>query len=1503
YVEKEWKERGIGIMKLLHNQKTGKVRALMRREQVLKICANHYLRSDMELTRMGDRAWMWVAVDFADEEMRVEKLCLRFKTSDDAANFKEAFDKGKSIVALNEMSPVKCSIGTPSSKTMSLAPEFSTTTVKVTSATTTTSPNTSKITVGGFTFASPPTFKVDSKTNAVQSSKDTTKDKEKGAGEAGKPSPFAGFSFTTPPKTSASADSVVVTSTDSVAESAPFRRPRTTLPKPVISSPATATVTVSTPQKSETEILQNTESKLSGISSSELMFAPSNPNLTFSAVAASSETTGFKIDKGFKGFEGAGKAVFGATKSFEGAGKGVGDTKHTEQENENEGVADDFIPTAEFKPVIPLPELVELKTGEEEENVLYEERSKLLRFDSEGKQWKERGIGKIKLMQHPTTGKVRLLMRREQVFKVCCNHFVSKDMKFSKLSTSDRAWSWYAQDYSEGEVKPELFALKFKTPEQALAFKQVIDKVQDKMNEKRSSVAEQTKSPQPSAWKCENCLFPNALNASHCISCLKSRPRQLKEIPVFVSRGIDQQPKLMEISKSANAWVCQSCHFKNDDDDENCAECGRPNSSKASLSLNSSETKHLSEMFKPKSGSWECKTCLIRNDGTTEVCVACESPKPGSKAIPKASTPISNFSFGITNSSTKDVPLSELFKPKQGSWECNGCYTRNDADKFVCVTSGSDFSLGPTQGISGQNEFVFGIKPSGSIGSDGIKFNFGIPTSTVTTSSSVSSLFTPSTTNKSGFTFGSATTVSTATTIFSTDSKSTSKPFSFEPRTSSGTFLFGNTTNGIASNTSSLTFSFGSTTTQSNATSNADSSDHKFTFGSPGKFEFSFSGVRPKSPVKSPKSPGVSAHADDDDESGSEPEEDEGEHIYFQPVIPLPDKVPLHTGEEEEDLLYSHRAKLYRFTGGEWKERGVGDIKVLKHHTTKKVRLLMRREQVLKLCLNHFLNPEQQFREKDEKSWLWSAKDFSEGQLQEEKFAIRFKNKDIAMEFKEAIDKAQADMTSMPGQDTIEIASVSSSAKVETTAAEEIGAGPVNSTPAMKNFSFTLPTVSTNAQETQSSSSSSFSLSSRFGGSSTAGCARTLFGGSPVQKSISGVDLKSEKDEVEVLYELKVTPEEEAAAAQLKLPLNFYSYLRKPPCPGCSGCEPESGCESENVAKESSIMSSKSSVLAQQLTPTTTASSTTTTQSNEKQAPIISVQTSVISTKSISSTAESLLPQFSTITVSSGTPFGYEAHLNQSQSNLQTSSGSSTTDTTSQVQSSIFSQPKASPLIAAPKLKVNTIPQTTVSSIFTQPQSTKTTFQEGTPNFGQNCITLTSKPSITGSTSFFGQPTTQNTSFFSSIDSTPKSTSSSNFTALGSKSSQVSTTASETSKPTFVFSVGSKPQIELDTPKSQSFDFGTTLDLKPVATLSSDAEVTSSSGFSNSTPVTSIKSAGFTFGATSTEHKDTTDSAQPKEARGVPFLPFDSNLSFSNLAMKSEQGFKTGISKFMIPGF
>lgn len=101
----------------------------------------------------------------------------------------------------------------------------------------------------------------------------------------------------------------------------------------------------------------------------------------------------------------------------------------------------------------------------------------------------------------------------------------------------------------------------------------------------------------------------------------------------------------------------------------------------------------------------------------------------------------------------------------------------------------------------------------------------------------------------------------------------------------------------------------------------------------------------------------------------------EGEEIdpHFEPVIKLTEQVEVKTYEEDEDVLfkmcvlvpldptdYHHltlcrRAKLFRFDNGlnEWKERGTGDVKLLQHKETKKVRLVMRRDKTLKVCANH----------------------------------------------------------------------------------------------------------------------------------------------------------------------------------------------------------------------------------------------------------------------------------------------------------------------------------------------------------------------------------------------------------------------------------------------------------------------------------------------------------------------------------------------------------------------
>ncbi|KAG8702600.1 single stranded nucleic acid binding protein, partial [Ceratobasidium sp. 423] len=122
--------------------------------------------------------------------------------------------------------------------------------------------------------------------------------------------------------------------------------------------------------------------------------------------------------------------------------------------------------TATFQPVVQLTQQVETKTHEEDENVLTKHRAKLFRFESSTSEWKERGTGDVRLLQHKETKKVRVLMRRDKTLKICANHYVTSDMKLQPNVGSDRSWVWkVAADISDGEPTAETLAIRFANKE------------------------------------------------------------------------------------------------------------------------------------------------------------------------------------------------------------------------------------------------------------------------------------------------------------------------------------------------------------------------------------------------------------------------------------------------------------------------------------------------------------------------------------------------------------------------------------------------------------------------------------------------------------------------------------------------------------------------------------------------------------------------------------------------------------------------------------------------------------------------------------------------------------------------------------------------------------------------------------------------------------------------------------------------------------------------------
>ena len=94
--------------------------------------------------------------------------------------------------------------------------------------------------------------------------------------------------------------------------------------------------------------------------------------------------------------------------------------------------------------------------------------------DGPAGEWKERGTGDVKIMKNKSNGRVRLLMRQEKTNKIVANHYVvdGADPYYTLKPNagSDKIWVWMAQDFAEGELVVEQFALKFGTPEKAKGF-------------------------------------------------------------------------------------------------------------------------------------------------------------------------------------------------------------------------------------------------------------------------------------------------------------------------------------------------------------------------------------------------------------------------------------------------------------------------------------------------------------------------------------------------------------------------------------------------------------------------------------------------------------------------------------------------------------------------------------------------------------------------------------------------------------------------------------------------------------------------------------------------------------------------------------------------------------------------------------------------------------------------------------------------------------------------
>uniref|UniRef100_A0A674I3N3 RAN binding protein 2 n=1 Tax=Terrapene triunguis TaxID=2587831 RepID=A0A674I3N3_9SAUR len=831
------------------------------------------------------------------------------------------------------------------------------------------------------------------------------------------------------------------------------------------------------------------------------------------------KTSGFGKGDMFN-FQDPGKSVFGTPSSD------LANRSHETDGGSTHG-ADDDDDGPHFEPVVPLPDKVEVKTGEEDEEEFFCNRAKLFRFDTESKEWKERGIGNVKILRHKISGKIRLLMRREQILKICANHYINTDMKLQLNAGSDKSFVWHALDYADEFPKPEQLAIRFKTLEEAMLFKHKFEEVQNILRTSGSNVGtsamqsvgttreianQDSKEPckttpgtlnfgfqfkKEEMWQCNVCLVKNSLTASQCSACqapIQNTSSSVKgpdgkssftvtsaastpisfsfgrEIPsTCTTSGFGEQFMLKK-----DQWACNVCLVRNEATDKNCSACQSPNPRNkemhavplpetfAAFKPNTDDThEKFGSFFAKKGGHWDCNVCLVRNEPTASKCVAsravncvaCQNPnspsQPNMSTFTIQASPAPRFGSATDASKPQKSGFEGLFTRKEGQWDCNVCLVRNEGSSVTCAACQAPNPCNKPVDDA-PSTLTFGLKsklsePAGGQLGTGFKCDF----------------------SEKGFKFGH-TEQGKAPSSFTfqipsdTGVKSAKEGFSFSMPVPAGGFKFGiqepsknitkkdeppkESTNGFLNSGDEKekkeNSTKGVTGIQSHNVSNKQNSDlvfgqnsSTFTFADLAKttsgeeFQFGkkdpnfkgFSGAGEKlfSSQSSKVAHKANTSVDLEKEDDAYKTED-NDDIHFEPVVQMPEKVELVTGEEDETVLYSQRIKLFRFDPetSQWKERGVGNLKILKNEVNGKLRMLMRREQVLKVCANHWITTTMNLKSLSgsDKAWMWLASDFSDGDAKLEQLAAKFKTTEQAEEFKQKFEECQRLLLDIPLQ-------------------------------------------------------------------------------------------------------------------------------------------------------------------------------------------------------------------------------------------------------------------------------------------------------------------------------------------------------------------------------------------------------------------------------------------------------------------------------------------------------
>ncbi|CAF1194160.1 unnamed protein product [Rotaria sordida] len=657
-----------------------------------------------------------------------------------------------------------------------------------------------------------------------------------------------------------------------------------------------------------------------------------------------------------------------------------------------------------FKPIVHLSP-VEVRTGEEDESILFCERAKLYRFDSSTNEMKERGIGEMKILQHKITTICRILMRREHIFKICANHKITSHMELKPHREIPNVYLWSAMDFSDGEAKHETFCIKFKTHEQATKFAKIFNQARE-INQNQID---------------DMLLIKNiSLNDDDIIIIGEVKPT-LEQIERAKKLQLPLTFYLYENKQPCQG--CRGCKEESPLTQSNEIYVGnRVNSYDTTPVIFENRSTFPSGFF-PKSSLPPLMSMVPNWFSTgTDSFSSFNMPSPpkdyrmiikAKRSLPSNRLPPPPSSLPLYTSREQtslggdEIATAQTYQKKTRNFSSNNTdpYLLNDyasqvardildqvkQELYKLITEQQIIETNDNKTTTLQNDNQPSNFSNTNIGSNSIQtINENLTTTNNNNNTSDSTFGSSISTEPLNSSFSFSTVDNTKT---SSNELQSSIPFSSIINSTSTCKLESTENIPLFGNIQKLSFSDIVKQALDHKLINDDNETRVF----PGQGSLIFD-------TNSTNITKTEKNNDENEDSSYEP------HISFKPIVHL-SPVEVRTGEEDENILFRERAKLYRFDSStnEMKERGIGEMKILQHKTTNLCRILMRREQVFKVCANHRITSKMELKQHHgkENAYIWSAMDFSDGQSKHETLCVRFKTNDQAKRFFQQFDDAK----------------------------------------------------------------------------------------------------------------------------------------------------------------------------------------------------------------------------------------------------------------------------------------------------------------------------------------------------------------------------------------------------------------------------------------------------------------------------------------------------------------